>query len=563
MIRLFKQHTLRKTFLLDGLWSFKTDPDKKGFEEKWFEKFPQDCKDMVVPSCWNNELDLYHYEGAAWYSTRFQTAGKNMNLRFHGITGQAEVYLDGVHIGSHYGGFTGFEVTVKNISSGEHRLTIAVDNTHDDMNTIPLARVDWFHFGGIIRSVEVIELEDGWIKGCRINYTLDAAMENALLCFDLTLEAFTPMALQTNLKIYVNERLVMEREVLLCDEKNIRLENIKMENIQLWDEGRPNLYTFRFDMGCDDLIERTGFRKLEVGDGQLRLNGRKVFLKGVNRHEEHPDWGFSFPLKLMKKDMDIIKDLGCNSIRGSHYPNSPVFLDYCDQKGILFWEEIPMWGFPEEPLKNPLIRERGLKMLEEMVERDYNHPSIFVWSLHNEIDTRTQAAYELTEAFAKKVRGLDSTRPITYATMYSLEDICYPLVDIVSVNKYIGWYEDTLEGWPNFLGKLKKKLKESGVENKPLIMSEFGAAAIYGDVTFEGPRWTENYQKEYMEHTLKAFFEDGDIMGTYIWQFSDVRTAREVDLGRARSFNNKGIVNEYRKPKMAFWAVKKIYDEKE
>ncbi len=563
MNRLFKQHIKRKCYLLDGIWSFKTDPGKKGISEKWYQKMPQDSETMVVPSCWNNELGLYHYEGVAWYSTSFETAARNINLSFYGITGQAEVYLDGAHIGSHYGGFSGFNLNLKGISLGQHMLVISVDNTHDDMNTIPLARVDWFHYGGIIRSVEVMELEEAWIGSCRIDYELDESMENVLLSFELQMEAFSDEVFRTQLNVYMGELQIASENLSFEGRTNIRLENCKIENIKLWDEGKPNLYSFRFDIGCDDLIERTGFRRLDTIDGDIRLNGRKVFLKGVNRHEDHPDWGFAFPLKLMKKDMDIIKSMGCNSIRGSHYPNSELFLDYCDEQGILFWEEIPLWGYPEEPLKNPVIRERGLNMLEEMVVRDYNHPSIFVWSLHNEIDTRTQIAYELTEAFAQKVRLMDTTRPITYATMYPLEDICYSLVDIVSINKYIGWYQDSMEEWPNFLSQLKQKLSEAGVSDKPLIMSEFGAAAIYGDITFEGPRWTENYQQEYLDYSLKVFLSDEDISGTYIWQFCDVRTAKEVDLGRARSFNNKGIVNEYRKPKMAFWAVKKIYEEKE
>ena len=294
-------------------------------------------------------------------------------------------------------------------------------------------------------------------------------------------------------------------------------------------------------------------------DGKLLLNNKEITLKGINRHEDHPDWGFAMPLNLMKKDLDIIKNLGCNAIRGSHYPNAPIFLDLLDQEGILFWEEIPMWGFPEHALQDPLTLERGLSMHELMIKRDYHHPSIIIWGLHNEVDTRTQAAYKVTKAFAEKIRSLDTTRPITYATMHPLEDICLSLVDLISINKYFGWYHDRIEQWQNFLHQFKVKMKTEGLTGKPIIISEFGAGALYGENTFEQQKWSENFQDAYLDYTLNLFLNDPDIIGTYIWQYCDIRSAKELEMNRPRSFNNKGIVNEYRKPKQAYWTVQKLY----
>lgn len=556
--RLFERHKKRKVVSLDGIWKFKIDPEDKGFEEKWFNGLPEDNREIVVPSCWNNELDLYHYEGTAWYQTEFETDADNINLVFHGFTGQIEIYLDGDKVGSQYGGFSGYNCPVKGIKAGEHMLVVAVDNTHDDLNTIPLARVDWFHYGGLFRSVELMELYDAWIKDYKIDYSLDDQMKNAILNFNLTFEGLSRKPVKEKLDVFINDKKICSKQVKIKGVTNLEIKGQSLNNIKLWDTGNPNLYNVRFELGNDDIIERIGFRKIEVKDKSLLLNNKKVDIKGVNRHEDHPDWGFALPFKLMKKDIDIIKDFGCNTIRGSHYPNAQIFLDYCDEQGILFWEEIPMWGYPEKALKSPLILERGLDMHEKMVNRDYHHPSIIIWGLHNEIDTRTQAAYDLSKAFVNKIKEIDNTRPLTYATMHPLKDICYELVDIVSVNKYFGWYEK-MEGWVPFLQDLKNKLKNEGLEDMPVIMSEFGAGAIYGESTFEGPKWTENYQKDYLEYTLKLFDEDPDIIGTYIWQYCDIRTAREMEMGRPRSFNNKGLVNEYRNPKLAYWKVKEIY----
>ena len=560
MNRLFKRHQKRKVTSLDGFWKFKLDPDNVGVKEQWFMGFPSECQKLLVPSCWNNELGLYHYEGAAWYETEFETNSSRFNLVFYGFIGQIEVYLDGKHRGGQYGGFAGFECLIEEAAPGTHKLTVLVDNTHNNINTIPLSRVDWFHYGGLFRSVELMELNDVWIKDYKIDYLLDQDLQNAQLHIDVTLQSFTGLT-NRELSVFVNDQFLCSKPVSIDTETAVKFSDHKLDNIKLWDTENPNLYLIRLEISDDDITERIGFRKVTVGDGKLLLNNKEVVLKGVNRHEDHPDWGFALPLKLMKKDLDIIKNLGCNAIRGSHYPNAPVFLDLLDQEGILFWEEIPMWGFPETALKDPLTLERGLLMHELMVKRDFHHPSIILWGMHNEIDTRTQAAYDLSIEFVDHVRSLDQPRPLTYATMYPIEDICLSLVDIISVNKYFGWYVGSIKQWEDFLQELKAKMKNEGLVGMPIVISEFGAGAIYGESTFEGQKWTENFQEKYLDYTLNLFLQDRAVIGTYIWQYCDIRTARELELSRPRSFNNKGIVNEYRKPKLAYWKVKQIFEK--
>lgn len=561
MVRLFERHKKRSVFTLDGLWNFQIDPEKKGYDEKWFENFPKDALDAIVPSCWNNEFGLYEYEGLAWYSKKFNINKENINIILHGVTGFAEVYLDGVHLGSHYGSFTPFNFLVSNISKGEHTLVVSVDNTHNQTDTIPLARVDWYHYGGIIRSVEIMELEKVWIKDYKIDYVLNSDMKSVKLDLKVYLETLGSNTHSDNLKIFINDIKLYEAAIDISKEVKVEIDNLELKDIKLWDIAAPNLYNIRFEIAEDDITDRIGFRKVEIKNKKMFLNNKEIYIKGVNRHEDHPDWGFAFPEKLMKKDIDIIKNLGCNAIRGSHYPNSEAFLDYLDQEGLLFWEEIPMWGYPEEVLKNPLVLQRGLKMHEEMVKRDYHHPSIIIWSLHNEIDSNTEAAYDLSKAFVEKIKSLDTTRLISYASYHPFDDICFPLVDIISINKYYGWYHDEIETWDSFLIDFKNRLKKDNLDHLPIMITEFGAAAMFGDTTFEGPKWTENYQEKLLKHTLKLFHSDPDIIGCYIWQFCDTRTAKELALGRARSFNNKGILNEYRKPKLAYWTVKKIFEE--
>ncbi len=557
MVRLYERHQERKTSFLDGFWQFITDPDNKGEDEKWYRKFPAGCRRQMVPGCWNTSLGLFDYEGKAWYFRRFKTEKENIKLRFHGVSGLCRVYLDGNLLGEHYGGFTGFDFSVTGIEPGYHSLTLMVDSAPNTVDTIPLERVDWKHYGGIIRSVEVMELDPIWIDLFTIDYSLSGS--TADVAFMLTLSHSGDQKKELPLKIYAENTVLVDEEISVSPGDSGLRYTAVLEDVRIWNPENPQLYTFRVQLGRDDIIERTGFRTVKAADSRLLVNGKPVVLKGVNRHEEHPDWGFSVPPNLTKRDLDIIMNLGCNSVRGSHYPNSELFLDFCDEHGIMFWEEIPMWGFPEEALANETVLNRGLAMHEEMIRRDRHHPSIIMWGMHNEVDTRTQAGYDLTKKFTEKVRGLDSSRPLTFATMHPLDDICLPLVDIASVNSYHGWYHSTLEHWSGFLGKFKEKLAADGLEKMPIIMSEFGAGAVYGTRSFEGPRWTENYQEKYLEHTLNLFLNDERIIGTYIWQYCDIRTAKVMELSRPRSFNNKGIVNEYRQPKEAYWKVREFY----
>ena len=317
----------------------------------------------------------------------------------------------------------------------------------------------------------------------------------------------------------------------------------------------------------DDLMDRIGFRKIEVKDQKILLNGKTMELRGVNRHEEHPEFGFAFPRNLMKRDIDILFDLGCNTVRGSHYPNSKYFVDLLDERGLLFWSEIPIWGvgFSEEALGDPVVVARGLAMHREMVRDYYNHPSIIIWGMHNEIKSETQNAYEMTKCFAEFLRAEGGNRLLTHASNHPMNDICFEFSDIISLNMYYGWYDQLAVGgapdWEGFLKNFRARREALGMRNKPVIMSEFGAGALYNfHNAFDHIRWSEEYQTDVLAHCLKLFHNDPMIAGFYIWQFCNVRTSLEAGRDRARTFNNKGILDEYRNPKHSYFEVKKLYE---
>lgn len=556
-MRLFDEHKKRKISLLDGIWDFASDEENAGENEQWYKKFPENSIKVAVPSCINNRLGYINFQDIAWYKKDFFASGA-ITVKFHAVTEYAKVYLDGKYLGDHYGGFTSFEFDTV-VESGMHTLVVRVDPRSTE-DTIPLWAVDWHHYCGIIRSVEVFEHKTVSIKAMQADYELSDSLTSADVKITATLKNHTAEKIEKSVQIEIDGTTVYNERVTVGDTEEI-CARVKLDNVRLWDVGKPELYTVTVSTDDDDLTDRIGFRRIEVDGKRILLNKKPIKITGVNRHEEHPEWGFAMPAQLNAKDVDILKDLNVNAVRGSHYPNSHLFVDMCDAEGILFWSEIPMWGFQKESLARELVIKRGLAMHTEMVNQYRNHPSVIIWGMHNEVATDSQEGRAITEQFVNCVRSLDPSRLITYATDRVQRDVCLDLVDFISLNQYVGWYGGEIKDWAGSIAKTKNRLKEMGVDNKPIVMSEFGTGAIFGNKSFEELRWSENYQVEFYRHTLDLFLNDEDISGVYLWQFSDIRSNPKWSLMRVRGFNNKGLVNEYRQPKLAYYTVKEIFEK--
>ncbi len=558
MSRLFKEHDKRQVVSLGGFWRFIEDAEGKGESEEWFKNFPENTEKMFVPSCWNLSLGKFEYFGIAWYQREIDITSKNSLLEFEGVLSYAKVWLDGEYLGDHYGGYTSFAFKLTNMEIGIHTLTVMVDNSADD-TTLPSDVADWYRYGGIIRDVKLHNLGNTYISSMHISYELSEKNDSARVFVKANISSLIGER-QENITLNFDGKEIAKKTITLGDENAVEFE-FSAENINPWDIGAPNLYTAKIATSDDDLADRIGFRRIETKENKIFLNGKSVFLKGVNRHEDHPEFGNAFPVSLMQKDLDIIKNLGCNTIRGSHYPNSKEFLDLLDENGILFWSEIPMWGEQSvETLEKPILLSRALYMHTEMVNQYFNHPSIVIWGMHNEIETKEQIAVDITEKIYKLLKSLDSSRLITYATDRAEKDICLKYCDFISINKYFGWYGGGTDAWKGFFDELKVWFKKQGVKEKAVVMSEFGGAALYGNHTFDNIKWSEEYQANLLSESMDAFIESGMVCGTYVWHFADARTIRPV-TDRARGFNNKGILNEYRKPKASYFAVQEKYQK--
>lgn len=562
MARLFDEHCVRKVQTLCGAWRFLTDPSDLGMGKGWNLALPDDAETVAVPSCWNNESGLLSYEGAAWYEKKFFTGGGCLRFCFGGVMTEATVWLDGKLLGDHYGGFTQFDYIVPDVAKGYHTLTVRADNRFDD-HSIPQKKVDWYHYGGITRGVSVETLEGISVLSYRMEYELSEDLCNVNGRFVLECYNAKRRKISSSVSIRVGEDCVYEGEISVSGRKTetVILPSFDLRDVRLWDVGAPQLYDVAIRTETDDLYDRVGFRKVEVRDGKILLNHREVEIRGVNRHEEHPDFGMAFPLSRMKHDLDLIDGLGCNSIRGSHYPNSQEFVDYMDERGILFWSEIPIWGcgFSVDALEDPIVVERGLEMHREMLKYYYNHPSIIIWGLHNEIYSDNEAAYKMSELYYRYCKENGGNRLVVYAANHPMTDICMEFSDMICLNLYYGWYNGSFDTWEKSLDDFCERRNALGLSDRPVIMSEFGAGALYGFHDAEKPKWSEEYQAELLDYCLRLFHSRPEMVGSYVWQFCDIRTCAEMGFSRARGFNNKGIVNENRRPKAAYYAVRDCY----
>ena len=567
MKRLFDEHLKRNVITLSGAWRFATDPEDKGEENGW-QNGLANAQAVTVPSLWNNELGLLNYEGCAWYEKKFFSNGSTLMLEFESVMTLATVWLDGRKIGEHYGAFTPFEFIVTDLECGEHTLVVRADNRLDD-KSFPQRYCDWFNYGGIARDVFAHELRGISVLTNHIAYELSDKLDSASVHAKLELYNACADKLSSKVLVRVDDTVIYDGVITLDGYERVTIDTptTVISNIEPWDIGTPRLYTVTASTDTDDLIDKIGFRKIEVKNGDIVLNGKSIELLGVNRHEEHPEWGFAFPAKLMKKDIDLILDMNCNTIRGSHYPNSKIFVDMLDERGILFWSEIPMWGcgFSEQALQDPVIAERGFNMHKEMVKYYYNHPCIVIWGMHNEIATYSPYTYPLSEKWSSYLRENGGNRLITHASCHPLCDNDMGFDDIISINMYHGWYKyggynGNLQDWDMMIEQFRARRKEKGWDDKPVIMSEFGCAALAGYHShFDTVKWSEEYQRDLLEYTLELFHKTDYMRGTYIWQFCNIRTSPSTDINRVRYFNNKGLLDEYRNPKASYFKVKELY----
>ncbi len=577
---------------LGGDWAFMADPADEGTRDKWFEPGYDDSDWRVhpVPGSWNvQQEDLLYYEGAGWYRTRFtppaSMAGRFTRLVLDGVSYRGDVYLNGKLVGSHHGGFSRWSIDASEaLRPGEENvLAVRVDNRRD-FDSIPAltskgSDLGWWYYGGIHREVF---LESGpWTTACKLAVDTD---HEGKISGDLVL--YNRRDEDRRVKVVVDlkdlggadlARLAeTEAEVPAGDMALVEFADI-VEDVEPWSPATPeNRYVLEVSIssgeGSEKQSTRIGFRKFEFRGTEAYLNGMRIFLRGVNRHEDYPESGPVLGAARIEEDMALLEELRVNFMRPAHYPSDPRWLDACDEKGLMIAHEVPLYqvgrtGPSKAAVKGDALYEDAATQLIETIERDRNHPSAVMWSVGNENWTFAGPVRDLTRRMYDTAKNFDPDRPVSFAVLTvpilspGLEKTA-GIGDAIFVNEYFGWYFGSASGIGSFLDKVHARWPD-----KPVVVSEFGAGSMPG---LDGQRkfqvqpglyrdYTEEYQVKVYETQLERILARDYVVGVMPWVFADFRDDKRPHNPRV-DFNQKGLLTYERERKNVFFTVKETYE---
>jgi beta-glucuronidase len=455
----------------------------------------------------------------------------------------------------HEGGYTPFDCEVTAVlHAGANFVVIAVDATRL-VDGIPSVTFDWFNYGGLTRDVSLVTVPTTFIDdydvhlahgvsfsphGTQITgyvHVLDAP-PGTLIAVDIP-EAGAKTTARTN----VDGTAVF---------------SVKATKLTLWAPESPKLYKVRLSVGNDSLTDEIGFRDIRVDGTRIRLNGKPIFLQGANLHAEAPIRG-----GRASSDADVstlfgyLKDLNANFVRLAHYPHDERMERAADRAGIMIWSEIPNWQ--RISFDKPEVYAKGVAMLREMIRRDRNKASVILWSVSNETPNNPTRTKFLTD-LANEARRLDPTRLITSAIigprpngihMLNDDPLCEAL-DVVGQNEYIGWYEMTAEDADTVQWTLPQK---------PVLMSEFGAEAKYGNHGALDQRWSEEQQANVFQHQFVMLHKIPQLRGVAPWILVDFRSNNRNIPQLQDGYNRKGLISEQGEKKQSFELFRKMYAE--
>jgi beta-glucuronidase len=564
----------RKTMSLDGQWRTIIDPYESGYYDYRYQPSangyfkdakPKTKSDLIeydfdtseslkVPGDWNTQREsLLLYEGTIWYKKSFdyQRRGNTRLFVYFGAANYvADVYLNGQKIGRHEGGFTPFNFEITNlVRDTNNSLIVKVDNKRR-RDAVPTLITDWWNYGGLTRQVKLVEMPATFIHDYFIQLQKGSG-ERVAGWVKLNGER-----LNQEITIRIPEARI--NKSFIADTNGYAQISFDA-NLTLWSPDDPKLYDVMIETETDRVQDEIGFRTVETKGGDILLNGKPIFLRGVCIHEEAPfRGGRAYSREDALTLLGWAKELGANFVRLAHYPHNEFMLREADRMGIMVWSEIPVyWTIQWE---NPTTLENAENQLSEMIARDKNRASIIIWSMANETPVG-DARLAFLKKLIERARSLDPTRMISAAMeRHYLDDktqmIDDPLgeyVDVFGCNEYVGWYD----GLPEKADGLTWRMKYQ----KPLIMTEFGGEAPYGNHGDPLTRWTEEYQENVYRHQVNMLKRISFLRGTCPWILMDFRSPRRPLTGIQDFHNRKGLISDRGEKKRAFYVMQKYYRE--
>ena len=578
----------RSVLDLSGIWDFRLD-NGAGFAEKWYEKPLPDALKMPVPASYNDlkeDVDFRDHCGYVFYQKRFSFP-KNLFkhqrivLRCEAVTHFARVYLNGIEIGNHLGGFLPFEFEIGKELRTDNLLTIAVDN-RIDYHTLPVGNLedvwgsrgknkiqkkanypnfDFFNYCGITRPVKLLVMPESYIDDITLVPEVEltgGGKGNAIIRYSIDTCGEDDCCLVE----------ILDREGKCVGSSEGKSGEIHLENATLWQPLKPWLYRVKVRFGKDVYELPYGIRTVEVRGTEFLINGKAFYFKGYGKHEDTFPNGRGENLPMYVKDISLMKWQGVNSFRCSHYPYSEEMMRLADEEGLVVIDETPAVGLNlafggganfDGKKKGTFDREYGLQtfphhreVIRDLIARDKNYACVVMWNIANEPDGCGEGAFAYFEPlFALAHREDPQKRPVCIASAQMAggpdTDVSARLSDVICLNRYYGWYE----GGPDLREPsqwLRKELEEWEKLGKPLIITEYGADTVAGLHDTTPVMFTEEYQLEYYRMNNRVLDEFSFVVGEHAWNFADFATGQGVNRVQG---NKKGLFTRDRRPKLA------------
>ena len=570
---------------LDGLWDFRIDRDGVGRDQNWQAGPLPVSRPMAVPASFNDlvldKADREHF-GDVWYATTARVprgwAGQRISLYVESATHRATVWVDGVEVGSHEGGYLPFELDLTEVVTpgSEARITICVNNTLS-FQSIPPGVIEpdlagrpkqrWFHdfynYAGLHRSLWLTATPQARIDDVTVVTDVDGG--------DGIVRIVTDAPASDGLAVRAVLSDAGRAEVARADGAECEL---RVPDATLWAPGRGYLYDLVVqlvdgDTVVDDYHVNVGIRTVEVRGAQFLVNGEPVYFTGFGMHDDHPTIGKGHNDANLLRDFACLEWINANSVRTSHYPYSSAFMDAADRAGVMVINETPAVGlnmgigggifgtqgyatFSPETV-NDATQANHAQVLRELVARDKNHPSVVLWSVANEPESETEAAEAYFEPLFELTRRLDPTRPVGFVNVMMAR---YPecrvskFADVIMINRYYGWYV-FLDDLATAERAWQQELTGWASEGKPIIITEYGADTLAGLHDLKAGPWSEEYQRAYYEMNSRLFDAVPEVVGEHPWAFADFQTSTSIVRVDG---NKKGIFTRERHPKaVAHW----------
>lgn len=590
-------------YLLSGRWYRRMDPLDQGLALFFQNQVTLDSWDPIdgVPNVWNGDDEsVESFNGTvAWYRYDFKVPKSDdkatWRFRFESANQRATVFLNGERIGGHDGPYVPFEVpAAKILRSHVNRLVVRVDNRRDAYD-IPSGgnrgagrfRGGWWNYGGLNREVYLRRVDGVDLQDLTARPQLDCRHCKAIVHLTGDIRNDGTHTRQARVRFRFGGQQVESGMVTMKPGQNGQVgQQVKIDHPKLWEPGDPNLYQVKgsviWSQGKPkkDKNKRekkpqehlgniynthVGIRSLKVDkEGNLLLNGLKVHAFGAAMHEDDKQTGSALSSADRKRNFELLQQLHATITR-VHYPLHPQTLEMADRAGMLVWDEVPFYVVPDKSLKRDTVRQKGLNYLTTTIDRDKNHPSVFAYSVSNELsEVQTPGQRRYLQDAAKLVHDQDPSRMAAVAVTgfpTTPRDPVFDHFDVIGLNCYYGWYNGPLNSTASrsALGPFLDQ-EHAFYPHTALFVTEFGAEANRSGPSTE--KGTEQFQASWVRSTIKTLESKTYLNGAIAWALRDFRVRPNWDGGNPKPtppVNYKGLVTQNGRQKAAFGEAAKRY----